>query len=142
MTYSFVGKPARTGNIDWKRVAAGCPVCRHKIQYHTLTAWCLKCGWAKNWTNESPKGTDGYDPVNEGVPTATAATTGGAMHDALRELKHGMPTVAEDAADLRLLDLALSYACDNEAIHMGDPDKRARLSAMLERVLTWFREDV
>lgn len=111
----------RMTNIDWKRVATGCPTCKSKIQYHSLTAWCLKCGWAQNWTGE---------------------TTVLATKETFRELTHGMPTVAEDAADLRLLDLALSYALDTEAIHMGDPDKRARLGGMLERVLTWFREDV
>lgn len=38
--------------IDWARVRKGCPRCGDKIQYHSLTAWCLSCGWAKNWDPE------------------------------------------------------------------------------------------
>lgn len=123
MTLPSSNNTNRMTNIDWKRVAGGCPVCKSRIQYHTLTAWCLKCGWAMNWTNESPKGTDGYDPVNEGVPT------------------QGMPVVAKDSADLRLLDLALSYALDTQAIHMNDVAKINRLREMHVRVLNWLRGD-
>lgn len=107
--------------IDWARVAAGCPRCKNTIQYHTLTAWCLKCGWAQNWTGE---------------------TTVLATKDTFRELARGMPTVAEDTTDLRLLDLVLAYALDAQAIHMNDVEKINRLRNMHVRVLTWFREDV
>lgn len=121
-TFKFVSQPAQTANIDWKRVAAGCPVCQGKIQYHTLTAWCLNCGWAMNWE--------------------TKATTVLATKETFRELTHGMPTVAEDAAELRLLDLALAYALDTQEIHMNDVEKINRLRNMHVRVLRWFREDV
>ncbi len=40
-----------------------------------------------------------------------------------------------DRADLRLLDLAISYAMDNPAIHFGDIEKIERLRSMLGQVL-------
>jgi hypothetical protein len=35
--------------IDWELIKSGCPRCGLKLQYHTLTVWCLSCGWAMNW---------------------------------------------------------------------------------------------
>lgn len=31
-------------------VARGCPRCLDRdLQRHSLTVWCLRCGWASNW---------------------------------------------------------------------------------------------
>lgn len=41
--------PKPQPQVDWQRIREGCPRCAGRLQYHSLTAWCLSCGWAKNW---------------------------------------------------------------------------------------------
>jgi ribosomal protein L37E len=35
--------------IDWERVRAGCPQCGNRVYWHSLSVWCLRCGWGRNW---------------------------------------------------------------------------------------------
>ena len=44
---------------DWALIDAGCPKCGARqggargLHYHSLSVWCLRCGWAKNWKRET-----------------------------------------------------------------------------------------
>lgn len=39
----------------WKLIDGGCPACgasaggRKGVHYHSLSVWCLRCGWSANW---------------------------------------------------------------------------------------------
>lgn len=39
----------------FKLIDSGCPACgataggRNELQYHSLSIWCLRCGWSANW---------------------------------------------------------------------------------------------
>jgi hypothetical protein len=41
--------------IDWALIREGCPRCGAQrggsrgLHWHTLSVWCLGCGWSKNW---------------------------------------------------------------------------------------------
>jgi hypothetical protein len=46
--------------IDWDLINNGCPVCRSpaagpengyrgQLNWHSLTVWCNRCGWGRNW---------------------------------------------------------------------------------------------
>lgn len=46
-------------STDWALIRAGCPRCgaqrggRAGLHWHTLSVWCLGCGWSKNWRPET-----------------------------------------------------------------------------------------
>jgi len=48
-------------SVDWELIRQGCPRCgaqrggQYGLQFHSLSVWCLGCGWAKNWEPEKPR---------------------------------------------------------------------------------------
>ena len=44
--------------IDWELISNGCLNCGAKeggprgLHWHSLSVWCLRCGWSKNWVPE------------------------------------------------------------------------------------------
>jgi hypothetical protein len=53
--------------INWDLINRGCPNCgspaagpehNHtgRLHWHTLSVWCLRCGWAGNWSNLDKNG--------------------------------------------------------------------------------------
>jgi hypothetical protein len=33
---------------DAKIIKEGCPVCAERVYFHSLSIWCMRCGWGKN----------------------------------------------------------------------------------------------
>ena len=56
--YESSFSPKERTQIDWELIRSGCPNCGAQrggskgLQFHSLSVWCLNCGWGKNWVDE------------------------------------------------------------------------------------------